>query len=87
MEYTIVHNPSGQRFEFADDPNAYVTYELNDTNINFTHTMVPPQWEGKGLGSSLVKTALDYAKANHYTIEADCPFVQIYLKRHPEYLL
>lgn len=51
----------------------------------FTHTVVLPEYEGKGLGSRLVKAALDDVVARGERIVPVCPFVAAYLDRHPEY--
>jgi uncharacterized protein len=50
------------------------------------HTEVPPAWEGRGIGTSLVHAALEYAREGNLTVAPVCPFVQAYLREHPEYL-
>ncbi|MBX2924048.1 MAG: N-acetyltransferase [Chitinophagaceae bacterium] len=41
--------------------------------------------EGKGIGSALAKHVLEYAKAKQLKIIVYCPFIQMYMRRHPEY--
>ena len=51
----------------------------------FTHTIVRPEFEGRGLGSRLAKFVLDDAVARGDRIVPRCPFIAEYLRHHPEY--
>ncbi len=53
--------------------------------IVFTHTGVPPALEGRGIGSALAKTGLEYARANNLEVVPLCSFVRGYIERKPEY--
>jgi len=64
---------------------ALIEYKLSDGILKLIHTEVPPELEGKGVGSAIVLKALNYAKENNYKIIPICPFVQAYLKRHKEW--
>ena len=46
---------------------------------------MPKELGGRGLGSQLVKFALDYAKSENKKIIASCSFVASYVDKHPEY--
>lgn len=86
-ELTVTHLPELARFELrVENHTAELDYVLGDTTITFTHTGVPSALEGQGVGNKLVKTGLDYARANGLQIRSTCWFVTLYLKRHPEYL-
>jgi predicted GNAT family acetyltransferase len=52
----------------------------------FTHTEIDDAYEGRGLGSVLVRTALDSARSRGLSVRPDCPFVRSYIARHPDYL-
>jgi hypothetical protein len=85
-QVTIVHNPSAQRFEAQVDSHlAVLEYRLSGQVIHFTHTGVPSELEGRGLGSRLAKAGLDYAKEQGYHVIPSCPFVAAYIQRHPIY--
>jgi predicted GNAT family acetyltransferase len=51
----------------------------------FTHTIVQPEFEGRGLGSRLARFVLDDTIARGDRIVPKCPFIAEYLSRHPEY--
>jgi predicted GNAT family acetyltransferase len=46
---------------------------------------VPPELGGKGIGSKLIKGALDQARAEGLKVVAQCPFVKAYIEKHNEY--
>jgi predicted GNAT family acetyltransferase len=45
---------------------------------------VLPVHEGRGVGSALVRFALDDARQRKLQVIAICPYVQDYLARHPQ---
>jgi predicted GNAT family acetyltransferase len=59
-------------------------YVLKYGRLALVHTEVLPVHEGQGIGSRLVRHALDHARASGYRVIAVCPYVQSYLVRHPE---
>ena len=82
----VVHNRESHRFELtADGHLAVLNYRLRGDVIIFTHTGVPPAIGGRGLGSQLVKTGLEHARAHGLKVRSLCWFVSKYIRRHPEY--
>jgi len=82
----VIHNQEEHRFEITTDGHvAVLDYMLKGEIMIFTHTGVPPAIGGRGLGSKLVKTGLDYARENRLQIRSLCWFVSKYIRRHPEY--
>jgi len=74
------------RFELkVDDHIAFTEYERNGNRIFLTHTEVPKELEGQGVGAALVEKELQYIEANHWKLVPYCPYVQAYLRRHPEW--
>jgi predicted GNAT family acetyltransferase len=59
-------------------------YVLKYRRLALIHTEVLPSHEGQGIGSALVRHALDLARASDLRVIAVCPYVQSYLTRHPE---
>jgi predicted GNAT family acetyltransferase len=85
-ELDVIHNSAQKRFEVhLDAHTAELDYRLNGNIIIFTHTGVPSALEGRGIGSLLVKTGLEYAKKNNLKVQTLCWFVGRYIQRHAEY--
>jgi uncharacterized protein len=85
---SVRDNPDEQRFE-AFDPTgellAISTYRRYDDRIVFVHTEVDDAAEGQGVGSLLVRTALDQVRGEGLRVVAQCPFVKEWIGRHPDY--
>jgi predicted GNAT family acetyltransferase len=86
-ELAIADNPGHHRYEvkLGLRPAAYSTYELEPGRVVFTHTVVRPQFEGRGIGSRLAKFAVEDVRSRGLRITPVCPFVRSWLNRHPEY--
>jgi hypothetical protein len=82
----IVNNRTKRRYELSVDGHIAATYyDLANGIITFDHTEVPPELGGKGIGSKLVKGALDQVRADGLKVIAKCEFVKGYIGKHPEY--
>jgi uncharacterized protein len=83
----ITNNDAERRWEARLDGElaGYAEYGSSPSRIVFTHTVVDPQFEGRGIGSALAKAALDAAIAADKRIVPYCPFISAYLRRHHEY--
>ena len=82
----IIQNVDAQRFELKlDDKLAMVEYNQNERSIIFSHTEVPVEYEGQGIGAKLAKYALEYAREKNLKVIPTCPFIKAYILRHPEY--
>ncbi|GII52959.1 N-acetyltransferase [Planotetraspora thailandica] len=83
----VVDNTEAARYEIRVDGElaGIAQYRLRPGKIVFTHTVIHDEFEGKGLGSKLVSTALDRARAAGLKVVPLCPFVAGYIERHPEY--
>jgi len=46
---------------------------------------VPDALAGRGVGSKLVRGALDQARGRGLKVVAQCPFVKGYIEKHPDY--
>ena len=82
----VRHNEEEKRFEAdVDGGLAFAEYTTSGKSTTFTHTEVPEEAEGQGVGSGIVKFALDHAKSAGWTVVPQCPFVKTYIERHSEY--
>ncbi|MGB6450525.1 MAG: GNAT family N-acetyltransferase [Steroidobacteraceae bacterium] len=83
---TVRDNQTRRRYEL-DVPGgqAFIDYRRDAGVVTMAHAEVPPELQGRGIGSVLVKGALDLARGQGEHVIAACPFVAAYLRRHPEY--
>ena len=81
----VTHNEAQGQFEIAlGKETAFLQYHRTQESISLIHTEVPEGLRRRGLGSQLVRAALDYAHFNQLKVVALCPFVKAYLQRNPE---
>ena len=86
MDSQVFNNAERKQFELTQDgETAILQYRFHDGHIWLMHTEVPKKLEGKGIASALAHFGLEWAKENNMKAKVLCPFVAIYLKRHPEY--
>jgi uncharacterized protein len=79
-------NPSRHRFELDTNGHTSVAhYSLAPGVITFTHTEVPAELGGRGIGSQLARGALEQVRARGLKVVAECAFMAGYIAKHPEY--
>ena len=82
----VTDNKEKERFEVElEGATAFIDYSEQNGVVAMTHTEVPKNFEGKGVGGQLVKGALDIVKNENKRVRPLCTFVAAYIKRHPEY--
>jgi len=81
----VKHNEAGGQFEIAlENGTAFLQYQRTGETIRLMHTEVPEASRGRGLANQLVHAALDFAHFHQLKVIAVCPFVKLYLQKHPE---
>jgi predicted GNAT family acetyltransferase len=88
-EPTVLDAVERSRFEIHVDGRlaGFAQYRMKDRGlIVFVHTEIDDAYEGRGLGSVLIRAALDAARGRGLAVRPDCPFVRGYIARHGEYL-
>lgn len=82
----MTDNRAESRFELPTDAGpAIAAYERDGDVITFTHTVVPREAEGHGVGSRLIAGALEQVRQAGLRIVPQCAFVRAYLERHSEW--
>jgi predicted GNAT family acetyltransferase len=82
----VSHKIAASRFEIQiENQIAVLNYSQRGDIIVFTHTGVPAELEGRGIGSRLVRAGLEYAREKAFKVVPLCWFVAGYIERHPEY--
>lgn len=86
MSEHVKDNPAASRFELdVGGHTAAAYYRKAPGIITFTHTEVPPALGGQGIGSRLVRGALETVRNQGLRVVAQCPFVAAYMGKHPEF--
>ncbi len=86
MKYKLYNNREKHRYEFHfKEYLPYIKYSERDNRIVLIHTDVPPDLEGHGIGTQLVKETLDDIRTKGEKIIPLCPFVVEFIERNPEY--
>ena len=80
-------NDDRNRYELTAEGQLCVCEFNRLTNaVMFTHTEVPVALKGQGVGSTLVRGALDDVRVQGLQVIPLCPFVAAFIRRHREYL-
>ena len=88
MDVRVTDNPAEHRYEIRVDDRlaGFTVYREEPGRISFVHTEIDDEFEGQGLGSTLISEALDDARSRDLSVLPFCPFVNAYISDHPEYL-
>ncbi|KHL24592.1 acetyltransferase [Croceibacterium mercuriale] len=64
---------------------AELTWRARGSSRVADHTFVPPEARGGGIAMQLVEALVADAKAEGFTIEPACSYVEAAFRRHPEW--
>lgn len=80
-------NPADSRFEIIADGRlaGFAEYHLHGDVADFTHTVIDDEFEGRGLGSQLIRAALDETRRHGRHVLPYCPFVKAFIAKHDDY--
>lgn len=82
----IQHDQAGRRFIVVRDGHeAWLDYELADGTLVITHTIVPDAIGGRGIAGELVRSALEFVRAQGLRVRATCSYAEAWMRRHPEF--
>jgi predicted GNAT family acetyltransferase len=82
----LTDNDVDGRYEIKlGDDVAFAHYQMRGNSIVFTHTEVPDELRGQGIGTDLIRGALDDARKRELTVVPLCPFVREFIEGNPEY--
>ena len=79
---------NGSRFEAVDEGQVvgWLDYEQEGGDVALTHTVVPEEFSGRGIGKQLALYALQYARDKGWSVLPYCTFVQASIRFNPEYM-
>ncbi len=84
--YKLINNKESKRYEYhVGDYRPQIEYRMKDGDIYLTHTRVPQELRGEGIGTMLVKDTLEDISQEGIKLVPLCGFVASYIKKHPEW--
>lgn len=85
-ERIVEHNAAERRYELdLKGDKAVLEYVELPGVLVLTHTGVPGRYEGRGIGSELVRGALEDIRDRGLRVVPQCRFVERWIRRHPEW--
>ncbi len=83
----VKDNPGERRYEASRDGEraGFAEYRIDGETITFFHTEIDSAFEGQGIGSALVRSALDDVRGRGLRVVPQCPFVKSWIDKHPDY--
>ena len=86
QEIELIDNIDKHRFElWAEEKCSFIDYKLEGNHLILVHTEVPQELEGRGIAAALVEKTLQYLQEHNLKMQPLCSYIQVYLKRHPEW--
>jgi hypothetical protein len=84
---TVDDVPGEDRYEIREGDRVLgiAAYRRHGDVTEFVHTEVDPGAGRSGVGSTLVRAALDDVRSRGGSVLPRCPFVGGWIDRHPEY--
>ena len=88
MQNKVIDNPAEHRFELAleggDIAAAYYRIDENG-RVVLTHTEVPYEYSGQGIGTRLAQGVFDLIRASKRKAVLKCSFMVRFFATHPQY--
>lgn len=84
---TVEDNPTFNRYEMpiADGLIAAAYYRTEGQIVILTHTEVPFEYSGEGIGSKLARGVFDMIRESGRKVMPTCTFMVKFASQHPEY--
>lgn len=83
----MFENEDAARYEYRIEGTVCAIEYIRtaEGNLYLTHTEVPDELSGKGIGTDLVRSVLEDLEKKGVKIVPLCTFVAAYIERHPEW--
>lgn len=86
MEIQVKDNQEKNQFEgIVDSKMSKIEYSQSGNIIALTHTKVPEEQQGKGVGSALTEKVLQIIKEKNLKVDPQCGFVASYIEEHTKW--
>ncbi|WP_294570860.1 GNAT family N-acetyltransferase, partial [uncultured Arthrobacter sp.] len=86
-QLTVTDTPEKSRYiAYLDGtPVGLAAYRLADGVIEYTHTIVDEEFEGRGIATDMIHSAMADARERNLKVVAGCSFVEHFLAENPQY--
>lgn len=82
----LTHEPENKQYYIlVEGHKALVEYENRGNTLLLTHTFVPNELRGKGVGNILMQEVFNLFQQQNQKVVPVCPFIVTFIKRHPEF--
>ena len=87
MNAEVRENPTLHRFELPLGGGAMAAayYSMVDGHLVLTHTEVPEEFSGQGIGTRLAQGVFDLLRRSGRKAVLKCPFMGHFFATHPDY--
>jgi uncharacterized protein len=83
----VTDDKAQSRYELrvAGELAGFLTYHVRGQAISLNHTEVERAFQGAGRATKLARFSLDDARKRGLAVLPFCPYVNSWIKKHPEY--
>ena len=82
----VIDNPDFSRFEMTVKGYlAIIEYQKREGKIYLTHTEVPEELAGQGVGSHLIRSSLQMIEKENLKVVPVCSFVSAFIRKNAEF--
>ena len=82
----LIHDEENRQFRMEIEGFiALVDYHIQDNVWVLTHTKVPQELGGRGIGTRLVQMVLDALDEKNIQVIPQCPFIAAFIEKRPKY--
>ena len=86
MNRTVQDNAQHSRYELElEGGTAFIDYRRQGKVRILTHAEVPPAFRGQGVAERLTAGALELVRAQGEKVVPRCPYVALFIRRHPQF--
>ncbi|XXQ68627.1 GNAT family N-acetyltransferase [Neisseriaceae bacterium B1] len=81
-----IQHETGKRFTYTENGiTAHLDYSDHNGIRTITHTIVPTELGGRGIGTQLARAALDDASVQNLRIRSLCSFIDHFVSKETQY--
>jgi predicted GNAT family acetyltransferase len=81
LSYEIKHRKGKFLIRLGPGKYSYLTYRIQNGNLEITSTFSPEGYRGKGLAAVLVEKAVNYANKENLQVIPKCSYARDYLSK------